>query len=308
MGRADRDRCGGRGVHRDPGCARHHEFRRHVPGQRASGGRDRVAEQPRTGGHGADHRARPPHGAGRPGDAGGREAQGSTRRRSSPKTAPKVTVEPNPVPGPAPATSPSPAGTAAAAVAAPPAPAPSRHLPRSRGKACRGGSGAHGGRVRRTRMMSRCTLGGVVVALALSWAAAARAEPLDDAARADASFKEAMQLRSGGHDAEACPKFAESQRLAPAVGVTLYLADCYEKTGRTASAWREFRVGREARARTQRQARRRGGAARRGARVESVPAHGVASRGGGEGRGSRAGRRSRLARGVLELGACGRPR
>jgi hypothetical protein len=104
-------------------------------------------------------------------------------------------------------------------------------------------------------MMDRCTLGGVVVALALSWAAAARAEPLDDAAQADAAFKEAMQLRSGGHDAAACPKFAESQRLAPAVGVTLYLADCYEKTGRTASAWREFRSAeRLARARNDKRA------------------------------------------------------
>ena len=52
-----------------------------------------------------------------------------------------------------------------------------------------------------------------------------------------------MQLRSAGQDAQACPKFAQSKRLAPGVGVTLYLADCYERTGRTASAWQEFRDG-----------------------------------------------------------------
>jgi serine/threonine-protein kinase len=50
-----------------------------------------------------------------------------------------------------------------------------------------------------------------------------------------------MQLRASGHEADACPKFAESKNLVPAIGVTLYLADCYEKTGRNASAWREFR-------------------------------------------------------------------
>jgi hypothetical protein len=86
---------------------------------------------------------------------------------------------------------------------------------------------------------------GVAVAVVLpcaAWAGAANAQPADDVARADAAFQQAMALRSAGHDVEACPKFAESRALAPAVGVTLYLADCYERTGRTASAWREFRA------------------------------------------------------------------
>jgi hypothetical protein len=81
----------------------------------------------------------------------------------------------------------------------------------------------------------------VAIALGLSWAPVARAQTPDAIAQADAAFKDAMQLRAVGHEAEACPRFAESKRLAPAVGVTLYLADCYEKTGRNASAWREFR-------------------------------------------------------------------
>ena len=89
---------------------------------------------------------------------------------------------------------------------------------------------------------SACGIATLAVALVeLAGATVAQAQPGADAARADATFTEAMQLRSAGRDAEACPKFAESQRLAPAVGVTLYLADCYERTGRTASAWREFR-------------------------------------------------------------------
>ncbi len=84
-------------------------------------------------------------------------------------------------------------------------------------------------------------LGTTSVALVLSWAAAASAQTPEAVAAADAAFKEGSRLRAAGNDAAACPKFAESKALAPAVGVSLYLADCYAKTGRSASAWREFR-------------------------------------------------------------------
>jgi hypothetical protein len=90
---------------------------------------------------------------------------------------------------------------------------------------------------------SKLRFGGAAIVTAHLWAAVAHAQPMDNASQADAAFKEAMQLRSAGHDAEACPKFAESKRLAAGVGVTLYLADCYERTGRIASAWQEFRDG-----------------------------------------------------------------
>ena len=93
-------------------------------------------------------------------------------------------------------------------------------------------------------MMVDRILGGAALAVVLSSSALAQAQTGGDAAaQADAFFKEAMQLRSAGNDAAACPKFAASKELAPAVGVTLYLAECYERTGRNASAWREFRDG-----------------------------------------------------------------
>jgi hypothetical protein len=46
---------------------------------------------------------------------------------------------------------------------------------------------------------------------------------------------------AAGDFGHACAQFAESERLDPAAGTLLNLADCYEKTGQLASAWMAFR-------------------------------------------------------------------
>jgi serine/threonine-protein kinase len=49
-----------------------------------------------------------------------------------------------------------------------------------------------------------------------------------------------------GKFAEACPKLVDSNKLDPAVGTLLYLGECYEKNGQTASAWATFQAAAEA--------------------------------------------------------------
>lgn len=56
-------------------------------------------------------------------------------------------------------------------------------------------------------------------------------------ATAQALFEQGRSLIAEGKTEEACPKFAESQRLDPGVGTQFNLADCYEKIGRFASAY-----------------------------------------------------------------------
>jgi tetratricopeptide (TPR) repeat protein len=75
------------------------------------------------------------------------------------------------------------------------------------------------------------------VAVVLIASGAAHAQGTSSETAAVALFDEGRKLMAQGKFAEACPKLAESERLAPNGGTLLNLAECYEKNGQTASAW-----------------------------------------------------------------------
>src|SRR6186713_2555584 len=70
--------------------------------------------------------------------------------------------------------------------------------------------------------------------------ASAQADAQQKAA-AEALFDEAYQLLAQGQYESACRRFEQSQEIDPGVGTLLYLGDCFERSGKTASAWATFR-------------------------------------------------------------------
>jgi serine/threonine-protein kinase len=91
--------------------------------------------------------------------------------------------------------------------------------------------------------MSRATWhGALLLGAAVLAAPLLHAEPTaNERATAEAMFQQATQLMDQQHYAAACEKFAASQQLDPGLGTQLYLADCYDRAGRSASAWALFR-------------------------------------------------------------------
>lgn len=80
----------------------------------------------------------------------------------------------------------------------------------------------------------------VVGASVLAWSGVASAAEPSQKSAAEALFRNARQAMETGRFGEACPMFAESQRLDPAAGTLMNLAECYAQTGQTASAWVTF--------------------------------------------------------------------
>jgi hypothetical protein len=84
-------------------------------------------------------------------------------------------------------------------------------------------------------------LAGALLFVATSARAASR-----DPAAAEALFRDGRAAMQRGDYEVACAKLDESQRLDPAPGTLLNLAECEEKRGRLASAWQDYQWAAEA--------------------------------------------------------------
>ncbi len=92
----------------------------------------------------------------------------------------------------------------------------------------------------RWKAVARSSLTSVLVtASGSTWAQSS--PPESDKVAAQALFEDGRKLVAEGKFGDACPKFADSERLDPSPSTLLNLASCWEKAGRTATAWATYR-------------------------------------------------------------------
>jgi hypothetical protein len=106
----------------------------------------------------------------------------------------------------------------------------------------------------------------IVLGLLFAHRAEAQVTP-DQKAAAEALFDKGLGLMKQGEYAQACAYLEQSQAVERGIGTMLYLAECYEKLGRTASAWALFREASSA-AQAEGQAERAQTGAARAAQLE----------------------------------------
>lgn len=84
----------------------------------------------------------------------------------------------------------------------------------------------------------------LTVALLVGLVSRAHAEDNEPSAvnveEATALFNQARKLMDEGETAKACAKFQASENLDPAEGTRMNLAQCFDKLGKTASAWKLY--------------------------------------------------------------------
>lgn len=123
------------------------------------------------------------------------------------------------------------------------------------------------------RLTARKHFGLALISAAVAWSTLALpAAAQTDSAAARALFSEGRELVAAERYAEACPKFEESLRLDPGMGTQFNLAHCWEKLGRTASAWALF-LDVAAAARAGNQPQREAAAKERASALESKLTH-----------------------------------
>lgn len=90
--------------------------------------------------------------------------------------------------------------------------------------------------------ISRSALAFATFALCVASTRLAHAQNGADKAAADTLFAEGKKLIAAGDTETACAKFEASLSKVRQLGAQMALASCYEKLGKTASAWGEFRA------------------------------------------------------------------